>query len=380
MPMDKTREHRDLAELVLKHVKAIPFDDFGFHSPIARELKRQIILKNFVAAPQCGGFGERFGITEPKPVYDSRYIHQGRLPEDTPANQESLVSLLVGERPLTNLYRDLPREMAIFPHIIRGDYDPFRFILEGFGGYDHLFGFLFQQETQMFTEDGNELVHPANKERITATAGPGTVANCFREYKKLCLPAMPEFCFVIDGSKPAVALIDIINAFERLLDEGTDSVVFSVPERFAGRQKEEDYLGHPDKHPRRAYLNEELQQVQEHPGLVTEEAIRKWVPSAGIYIFRLRRYIEAAEGKRGPLTLLRSSIRGLYTGYGHYLKPTMVLQGYTQKDGSHESGLTFTTYEPMFYIPSLKERGDMDKYLQARDEGRLSFRWWYKKG
>lgn len=390
----KSRLNDVISRVTMGHLNSKSFKDLNLDtrdSSLVAEMDKLMINKELVAVLQCGGIGERFLNPQIKPLYDSKYIHKNCFANDTFLKQEAFIEVRnpygdkywdemirfwVVERPISNLFRDLPKEMMILPHINQYDEMPFREFLQGFGGYGHPFDFLKQQEGPLRLLDGNQLYYPCNKKIIMAALGAGTFGNSFKVHK-IFKKKIPKYCLVIDGSKMGIAMSDVVGAFDKLRQAQRSCVVMTVPEEFINRSKERDYLIN-GIHPRRAYLNEEKQEVQEYPGKVTGEAINHWEASAGVYIFKLADYIECIQGREGPLAKVRSTIRAIHEGYTNYFKPTMALDGYTNQSGERISGISFTTYRQNHYIFSLKVPDDMEKYFKSIEEGKLDYRWWYK--
>lgn len=362
----------------LDFMKVLSIDDFGLHGDPIRALKHEVNDGNFCVMLQCGGFGIRSESPGPKHLVDLGRIKYVEVAPEF-MHQESLVELWNNERPLTNMLRDIPTEIPVYIHLLHEQRQTFKRLIKGFYSYGHKVGYVYQHEVQMFNDKhcSIPLEYP-NGTKIMGTDGPGTFAQSFARYRFFGLPKIPEYCFVTDGAKFGVDLEDIANSFLLLKEnKDVDVVVFTRPITDEKRVEEAGLIGKKDKHPRFGYAKTGPMKVLEHPGKVTEEAVMNWSPVGGVYVMRMRNYMEEAASRVGEINK-GFSADTLWKGFSPYFKITMCLEGYNCEGDEHKPGLKFMLYPPKNYISGLKAPIDIVSYIDARKSEKFSFRRWYE--
>ena len=360
----------------LDFTKVLSIDDFRLYGDSVRALKEEVNDGNFCVMLQCGGFGIRSESPGPKHLAKLGNECTVEVPPQF-LSQESLFELWNNERPLSNLLRDIPTEIPIYIHLLREQRYIFKRFINGFYGFGHKVGYIYQHEVQMFNDrEGSIPLEYPDGTRISGTDGPGTFAQSFARYRFFGLPRIPEYCFVTDGAKFGVDLEDIAKAFIQLKEnKDIDVVVFSRPINNEKRLEEAGLIGKQGKHPRFGYARTYPMKVLEHPGKVTEDAVMNWTPIGGAYVMRMKNYMEEAASKKGEIAK-GFSADTLWQGYAPYFKITMCLEGYNCEGDGYKPGLRFTLYEPKHYISGLKKPEDIISYLAAKEKGVFSFRKW----
>jgi len=305
---------------------------------IDAKVRRIIQSGNLGAVIQCGGRGRRAGVAQPKPL--------ALLPN--------------GDRPLTNLLRDIPLCVPVYLHLLREQRDIYVDFFNPHGNFRHHITYLIQQENRLLDENGVALHYPDGTE-VTASNGSATFARRFVR--------PPEYFALMDGAKVGVFFPDLVRALKLLVQhQCLDAVVLA--RELTDAEIESEIVNHRTSHTRYARVNTAAQAVYEHPHMRTTVVPRKnWLALAGVYVVRSSSYMNKAARMRG--SLVRSeSVNALFVGYAHHLKLAMTLYGYNGR----RSGLRFRTLPVSHYIPSIKTPADIQAYAQWQAQGVFAYR------
>lgn len=327
-------------------------------------IKSLISNGDFVIVAQGGGWGIRSKSVCPKPLRQLGFRNH---------------------RPLSNVLKDLPREFPVFLHVLEKQRETYERFLKGYYECGHDINYLIQNEDTLFKMGSggkipvtypNSLSNP-----ITASDGPGTFARRFLDFRKFKLDRIPEYALVLDGSKLGIAVEDAENASAKLYaDKSLDAVVFSRPlsEKESREEKErwEEMRGleamDMKVHTSFAYVNKDRKKVFEYPDIIPEGVAGEWEALGGVYVIRLRNYLEKTRNAQGELLNVMSGCSLWEDGVARQFKPAMALGDRTKDCES----LVFDLYNPIWPIPGFKNEGDRGVYAQLYEDGRFGYRGW----
>ncbi|MBW3003751.1 hypothetical protein KY337_04250 [Candidatus Woesearchaeota archaeon] len=292
----------------------------------------------------CGGRGERLGYPGPKP----------------------LVDLGDGERPLTNILKDIPAQVPVYLHLLKEHEDIFSRFLNASGNFGHRISYIIQQETALRDENGNKIAYQDGL-AVKASNGPATFA---RQFVKA-----PDYFLSLDGAKLGVCFRDVRDGLKMLLaDKASDAVVYARRLSKDEMQAEMARLDQGESaHTRFARVNEDAQKVYENPVMPRELVMDPdWLANSGMYLLRSNNYISSTMRLLG-MTMRSRSIDALYKGYANHLKMAMTLKGYNGRN----NGLRFRVYEQKLwdgYVKGVKTPDDIARLAELKKKGMFKYR------
>ncbi|MBU0614807.1 MAG: hypothetical protein KJ601_01835 [Nanoarchaeota archaeon] len=298
---------------------------------------------DFAIVIQCGGRGRRADCKQPKP----------------------LALLVDGDRPLSNVMQDVPKEVPFYLHLLAEQKPVYVDLLSPYNNFGHRTSFILQSEDQLY-DAHHRPMHSVDGLQITASNGSVTFIRHFVK--------PPKYIALVDGAKFGVYFPDIINALHGLVQSQREAMVFARRlSDGSNRTKDElaeELANYQDSHTRFARINQREQRIYEHPCMprrVVDDP--DWLALAGIYIVDAQAFAIKTRRQKGQL-MEAESINSLYEGFAHHLKTAMTLIGYNNRP----TGLEFLTFEPTVYIPGYKNPKDKVRYEGLKKGGTFFWR------
>ena len=292
---------------------------------------------------QCGGRARRVG-NEKKP----------------------LINLLNGDRPLSNLLKDIPLQVPVYIHLLREHKDSYTNFLSN-NNLGHKIMYIEQEEEKLYDQDKNLLTDGGGL-FIAASNGPATFVNHFSN--------PPEYMLTIDGARLGIDFHELKNALSMLIEhEEKDAVsfVFRVSSKELMAEKKR-FLKNKRLKYARVNCDSQNPESRIYEGVFMPPEIpgdKKWLAFDGAHLVRTKSIGKELLNEAKSF-VPSESIDGLYTGYTYQIKFNNLLKGFNGR----ETGLEFLLYEinTSKVILAVKSYAEIKRYPSFIKRGVFDYR------